>query len=73
MRSAPLRNHEENYEFFYELLKKHIEILSKETKKKPSEIKKVLGDAVIMTAEKAKSFGIVHEIIQKLPLTKQTP
>lgn len=73
MPNAPLRNHEENLKFFHELFKKHIEILSKETKKKSIEIKRVLSSGTIMTAEMAKSFGIVHDVIQKLPLTKQTP
>jgi ATP-dependent Clp protease protease subunit len=71
MPNAPLRNHEETLIFFRELFRKHIEILARETKKKPDEIRKILSEGAIMTAEEAKSFGIAYNVIQKLPLVKQ--
>ncbi len=70
--SATLHIHEEALTIFKELLKKHVWILSKETGKKEKEISKILQDSIILTAEKAKELGLVHEILEKLPLTKQT-
>jgi ATP-dependent Clp protease protease subunit len=70
--TTTLHNHEEMLTIFNELLKKHISILSKETGKKEKEVKKLLAESTILTAEKAKDLGLVHEIVEKLPLTRQT-
>ena len=70
--TATLHVHEEAIIIFKELLKKHVGILSKETGKKEKEINKLLQDSTILTAEKAKELGLVHEILEKLPLSKQT-
>lgn len=71
--TATLHVHEEALTIFKELMKKHVGILSKETGKKEKEINKLLHESTILTAEKAKELGLVHEILEKLPLTKQTP
>ena len=70
--TATLHVHEEALAIFKELMKKHVGILSKETGKKEKEINKLLNESTILTAEKAKELGLVHEILEKLPLTKQT-
>lgn len=70
--TATLHVHEEVLSIFKELLKKHVGILSKETGKKEKEIRKLLQESTILTAEKAKDIGLVHEILEKLPLSKQT-
>lgn len=70
--TTTLHNHEETLLIFKELFKKHINILSNETGKKEEEIKKLLQESTILTAEKAKELGLVHEILEKLPLVKQT-
>jgi ATP-dependent protease ClpP protease subunit len=71
--TTTLHNHKEAMLIFEELLKKHVSILSKETGKKEKEINKLLQESIILTAEKAKEIGFVHEILEKLPLTKQAP
>ncbi|MDO8569466.1 MAG: ATP-dependent Clp protease proteolytic subunit [bacterium] len=71
--TATLHVHEEALTIFKELMKKHVGILSKETGKKEKEISKLLQESTILTAEKAKELGLVHEILEKLPLVKQTP
>jgi ATP-dependent Clp protease protease subunit len=71
--TTTLHNHEEAMLIFKELLKKHVSILSKETGKKEKEVNKFLQESTILTAEKAKEIGLVHEIMEKFPLTKQTP
>lgn len=69
--TTTLHNHEEALTLFKELSKKHVGILSKETGKKEKEITELLIKSTILTAEKAKDIGLVHEILEKLPLTKQ--
>ncbi|MBU6370459.1 MAG: ATP-dependent Clp protease proteolytic subunit [Patescibacteria group bacterium] len=69
--TTTLHNHEEALLIFKELLKKHINILAKETSKKEEDINKLLQTSTIMDAEKAKEFGFVHEILEKLPFKKQ--
>lgn len=69
--TTTLHNHEEALSIFKELRKKHVDILSKETSKKEEEINKLLQESTILSAEKAKELGLVHEIMEKLPLTKQ--
>ncbi|MDP2693079.1 MAG: ATP-dependent Clp protease proteolytic subunit [bacterium] len=71
--TTTLHNHEEALLIFRELLKKHVGILANETGKKEKEISKLLKESTILTPEKAKDLGLVHEILEKLPLTKQTP
>ncbi len=70
--TATLHNHEENLSILKELSKRHVSILSQEMGKKEKDIKRLLEESTILTTEKAKGFGLVHEILEKLPLTKQT-
>jgi len=70
--TTTLHNHEESLTIFKELMKRHISIIAKESGQTEKEIKKLLQDSTILTAEKAKSLGLVHEILEKLPLTKQS-
>lgn len=69
--TTTLHNHEESMLLFKELFKKHVNILSKETGKKEEEINKLLQNSSILTSEEAKELGLVHEILEKLPLKKQ--
>jgi ATP-dependent Clp protease, protease subunit len=70
--TASLHIHEETLTILKELLKKHIDILSKETGKSTADVKKTLEEGRILTTEQAKEFGLVQDIIEKLPLSKQT-
>lgn len=70
--TTTLHNHEEALAIFKDLLKKHVRILSKETGKGEVEINKLLQESTILSAEQAKELGLVHEILEKLPFTKQT-
>ena len=70
--TTTLHNHKEAMLIFEELLKKHVSILSVETDKEEKDIKKFLQESTILTAEKAKEIGLVHEILEKFFLTKQT-
>jgi len=69
--TTTLHNHEETLAIFQDLLKRHIGILSKETSQGEKEINKLLQESTILSAEKAKDIGLVHEILDKLPLVKQ--
>ncbi len=71
--TANLHAHEETLILLKELVKRHTSILAIETGKTTEEIKKALEESTVLSEEKAKEFGIVHEIIEKLPLVKQTP
>jgi ATP-dependent Clp protease protease subunit len=70
--TTTLHNHEEVLAIFKELLKKHISILAKETGQDEKKINVLLQKSSILSAEEAKELGLVHEILEKLPLTKQT-
>ncbi|MBU6141679.1 ATP-dependent Clp protease proteolytic subunit [Patescibacteria group bacterium] len=69
--TAPLHNHEEALLLFKELYKKHVNILSKETGAKEEKIIDLFKESTVLTAEKAKELGLVHEILEKLPFAKQ--
>ncbi len=71
--TTTLHNHEEVLSIFKELFKKHVGILSTETGKTEEEITSLLQASTILSAEKAKELGLVHEILEKFPLTKQIP
>jgi ATP-dependent protease ClpP protease subunit len=51
------------------LLKRNIEIIATETKKKNDEIAKILRDGRIYSTQEALDFGIATAIIDKLPNT----
>ena len=69
--TATLHVHEEILLIFKELMKRHIKILSEGTGISEKEIMKLLKESTILTAERAKELGIVHEIVEKIPLTRQ--
>ena len=71
--TTTLHNHEEALIIFKELSKKNIDILSKETGTSNEDIKKLLQESTILSTEEAQKLGLVHEILEKLPLTKQIP
>lgn len=70
--TTTLHNHEEALLIFKELLNKHVSILAKESGKTVKDINKLLATSTILSTEEAKQLGLVHEILEKLPLTKQT-
>lgn len=69
--TTTLHNHEESLAIFKNLLKKHIDILSSETGKTSAEINTLLQNSTILSAEEAQKIGLVHEVLEKLPLSKQ--
>ncbi len=70
--TATMSVHKETLAILSELLKRNIEIIADETGKSKDEVAKALQESTILTTAEAKKFGLVHEIIEKLPLTRQT-
>ncbi|OGI59608.1 hypothetical protein A2814_02980 [Candidatus Nomurabacteria bacterium RIFCSPHIGHO2_01_FULL_38_19] len=69
--TATLHNHEENLSILRELSKRHVDILSQEINKTEGEVKKLLENSTILNTDKAKELGLVHNIVDKIPLSKQ--
>lgn len=69
--TTTLHNHEEALSLFRYLFDAHVKILAKETNQTVTKIKALLKDSTILTADDAKKIGLVHEVLEKLPLTKQ--
>jgi ATP-dependent Clp protease protease subunit len=65
---SSLNKHEETLELLKQLDARNICILSEEIGKNEDEIKKLLNENTFLTTVEAKKLGIVHEIIEKLPL-----
>ncbi len=70
--TATMSVHKETLAILSELLKRNIEIIGEETGKSKDEVAKALQESTILTTADAKKFGLVQEIIEKLPLTRQT-
>lgn len=66
--TAAIGAHAETMSLLQELLKRTIEIIATRTDKKHEEIQETLREGRILTTEQAKDFGIVHEIIEEIPL-----
>lgn len=64
--------HEETLNLLREINRRHAEILVHEIGKRPQEIKKILREGKVFNARGAKDFGLVHEIINKLPVVQQS-
>ncbi|MFA5131249.1 MAG: ATP-dependent Clp protease proteolytic subunit [Patescibacteria group bacterium] len=71
-KTATLHNHDEALITFKELLKKSISIISQETGKTEAEIGNLMQNSTFLTTEEAKALGLVTEILEKMPLAKQT-
>lgn len=69
--TTTLHNHEEAVLIFRELLKRHVQILAKTIGKTEEDIKKLLTASTVLNDKEAKDLGFVHEILEKLPLSKQ--
>lgn len=67
--TAVMHAHEETLTILRELLKRNTNIIATETKKTEDEIKQILRDGKIFTANEAIDFGIATEVIDKLPNT----
>lgn len=65
---SALHVHEETLRLLNIIHSRHVEIIAQETGKKKKEVMDILRQGEIFDAEKAKKFGIVHEIIEKFPL-----
>jgi len=65
---ASLHAHEETLTVLKTLLKRNIEIIATATGKKEKVISKILQEGKIYSAKEALDFGIVTEIIDKLPM-----
>lgn len=70
-KTTNLHKHEEILVIFKELTKKSVNILVSETGITEKEISKLMQKSTFLTAEEAKKIGLVHEILEKLPLTRQ--
>jgi ATP-dependent protease ClpP protease subunit len=69
--TASLHAHEETLRLLQELMNQQLKILSAETGKTLDEVKRAVEQGTILTVEQARAFGIVHEILDKLPLRRQ--
>ncbi len=65
--TAAMSVHKENMAVIANLLERNIEILAAETGKTKEEIAKTLQAGPMFTTDDAKKFGIVTDIIDKLP------
>lgn len=65
--TAVLHFHEEHLKLLKELFRRNIQILAIETSKSIKEVEKILQEGRVLNSQEAKKFGIVHEIIEKLP------
>ena len=65
--TSALKVHEETLRILKELLIRTSKIISSETGKDLAVVRNTLSQGKIFTTEEAKRFGIVHEIIEKLP------
>ena len=64
---AALHVHEETINILQELLKRNIAVISKETGKSIKIVRNVLREGKILSTKQALDFGLVTEIIDKLP------
>jgi len=71
--TAPLHHHEETLRVLKGLLARTTEIISVETGHTKEEIMPIMRDSKKFTDEEAKDFGLCHEVLEKLPLTRQAP
>lgn len=65
--SAALHVHEETLGLLQTLLKTTVGIIASETSKKTEDIESILKEGKILTTQEALEFGLVAEIIDKLP------
>jgi len=65
--TATLHAHEETLTVLRELLNRNVKIIATETKKTEKEIAGILKEGKIFNTKEALEFGIVTEIIEKLP------
>ena len=65
---SALHVHEETLRLLNIIHSRHVEIIAQEIGKKKKEIMAILRQGEIFDTEKAKKFGLVHEIIEKFPL-----
>lgn len=65
---SALHVHEETLRLLNTIHSRHVEIIAQEIGKKKKEIMAILRQGEIFDTEKAKKFGLVHEIIEKFPL-----
>lgn len=70
--TSALKVHEETLRILKELLIRTSKIISSETGKDLASIRNTLSQGKIFTTDEAKRFGIVHEIIEKLPVRNIT-
>ncbi|HTE01653.1 MAG TPA: ATP-dependent Clp protease proteolytic subunit [Mucilaginibacter sp.] len=66
--TASLHQHEDNLLWMKDRISRHVSVLSAETGKTITEIKKAMSDTVFLSAEDAKVFGLVRDVVEKLPL-----
>lgn len=67
--STNIDTHIENITILKELLSRSVAILSVETGKSTDEIRKALKTSLMLDDQSAKNFGLVHEIVEELPLS----
>ena len=65
--TSALKVHEETLRILKELLIRTSKIISSETGKDLATVRNTLSQGKIFTTDEAKRFGLIHEIIEKLP------
>jgi|SRR6266853_2321017 len=66
--TAPLHNHDETLRLLKAMLTTMTDILSSETGRTPEEIGTILKEGKILSDTEAKEFGLIHELLDKVPL-----
>jgi ATP-dependent Clp protease protease subunit len=68
LQTASIGTYEETMRYLQELLRRTIDIIATLTGKKREEIQHTLREGKILTTEQAKDFGIIHEILEEIPV-----
>ena len=67
-KTGSLHQHEDNILWMKDRTMRHVHILSTETGKATDEIEKAMAETMFLTTEEARTFGLVKNIEEKLPV-----
>lgn len=65
---SALHVHQESLKLLEYIYKRHVKLIAEETHHKEKEIADILRKGVVLSSEEAIEFGLLHEIIEKIPL-----
>jgi len=68
--TASLHQHEDSLLWMKDRVNRHVEVISRETGKDKEEIEKAMAETVFLSVEQAKEFGLVKEVLEKLPISQ---